>query len=130
MNKIIVVYKLIFHFLNIFIIILSIYPGSFLGCFLFNDCGYDPQITKEFLPSAVSINHLYAFSILTLFGILAYNKNSNIKFLFVYLIFASIILELLHIVIPVRAFQIADLFGNFIGVILIISIYFIKNEFF
>ncbi len=130
MNKIILVYKLIFHFLNIFIIILSIYPGSFLGCFLFNDCSYDPQITKEFLPSTVSINHLYAFSILTFFGILAYNKNSNIKFLFVYLIFISIILELLHIVIPVRAFQIADLFGNFIGVILILFIYFIKNEFF
>ena len=47
-----------------------------------------------------------------------------------FLVFISIILELLHIVIPVRAFQIADLFGNFIGVILIISIYFIKNEFF
>ena len=127
MNKFKIVYKLIFHFLNIFIIILSIYPGSFLGCYLFNDCNYDPQITKDFI---VSTNHLYAFSILTLFGILAYNKNSNIKFLFVYLIFISIILELLHIVIPVRAFQIADLFGNFIGVILILSIYFIKNEFF
>ena len=85
------------------------------------------EITKNFI---VSTNHLYAFSILTLFGILAYNKNSNIKFLFVYLIFISIILELIHIIIPVRVFQIEDLFGNFIGVILIISIYFIKNEFF
>ena len=77
------------------------------------------------------INLIWApIQFITLFGILAYNKNSNIKFLFVYLIFISIILELLHIFIPVRAFQIADLFGNFIGVILILSIYFIKNEFF
>ena len=127
MNKIIVVYKLIFHFLNILIIILSIYPGSLLGCYLFNDCNYDPQITKDFI---VSTNHLYAFSILTLFGILAYNKNSNIKFLFIYLIFISIFLEAVHMVIPVRVFQIEDLFGNFIGVIFVISIYFIKNEFF
>ena len=76
MNKFKIVYKLIFHFLNILIIILSIYPGSLLGCYLFNDCNYDPQITKDFI---VSTNHLYAFSILTLFGILAYDKNSNIK---------------------------------------------------
>ena len=96
MNRFKIVYKLIFHFLNIFIIILSIYPGSLLGCYLFNDCNYDPQITKDFI---LSTNHLYAFSILTLFGILAFNKNSNIKFLFIYLIFISIILELLHIVI-------------------------------
>ena len=130
MNKFKIVYKLIFHFLNIFIIILSLYPGSLLGCYIFNDCSYDPQITEEFLVSTVSLNHLYAFGILTFFGILAYNKNSNIKFLFIYLIFISITLELLHIIIPVRVFQIEDLFGNFIGVILIISIYFIKNEFF
>ncbi len=126
MNKLRIAYKLIFHFLNIFIIVLSLYPGSFLGCYLYNDCNYDPQITKDFI---VSTNHLYAFGILTLFGILAY-KNSNIKFLFVYLIFISIILEVVHMIIPVRAFQIEDLLGNFIGVLLIIIIYFIKNEFF
>ena len=127
MNNIKIAYKLIFHFLNIFIIILSIYPGSFLGCYVFNNCNYDPQITKDFI---VSTNHLYAFGILTLFGILAYNKNSNIKFLFIYLISISIILEIVHVIIPIRTFQIEDLFGNFIGVILIISIYFVKNEFF
>ena len=126
MNKLRIAYKLIFHFLNIFIIVLSLYPGSFLGCYLYNDCNYDPQITKDFI---VSTNHLYAFGILTLFGILAY-KNSNIKFLFVYLIFISIILEVVHMIIPVRAFQIEDLLGNFIGVLLIIIIYFIKNDFF
>ena len=127
MNNIKIAYKLIFHFLNIFIIILSIYPGSFLGCYVFNNCNYDPQITKDFI---VSTNHLYAFGILTLFGILAYNKNSIIKFLNIYLITISINLEIVHVIIPIRTFQIEDLFGNFIGVILIISIYFVKNEFF
>ena len=126
MNESKIAYKLIFHFLNIFIIILSIYPGSLLGCYIFDDCSYDPQITKDFI---VSTNHLYAFGVLTLFGILAYNKSSNIKFLFIYLIFISIFLEAVHMVIPVRVFEIEDLFGNFIGVILIISLYFIKNEF-
>ena len=127
MTKFTILYKLIFHFLNIFIIILSVYPGSFLGCFLFSDCSYDPQITKDFL---LSTNHLYAFGILTFFGILAYKKTSRIKFLFIYLILISIILELVHIVIPIRVFQLEDLLGNFIGVILIISLYFIKNEFY
>ena len=122
MSKTKIVYKLIFHFLNVFIILLSLYPGSLLGCYLFNDCNYDPQITKEFLVSTVSVNHLYAFGILTFFGILAYYKSSHIKFLFIYLILISIILELIHLIIPIRVFQLQDLFGNFIGVILIISI--------
>ena len=127
MNKLKIIYKLIFHFLNIFIIILYLYPGSLLGCYLYNNCSYDPQITRDFI---VSSNHLYAFAALTFFGILSFAKKSNIKFLFLYLILISIILELFQIVIPVRAFQIEDLLGNFVGVILIIFIYFIKNEFF
>ena len=93
-------------------------------------CGVTAVIATSSIIKSNKDETSYAVGIVTLFGILAYNKNSNIKFLFIYLIFISIILELVHIVIPVRAFQIADLFGNFIGVIFVISIYFIKNEFF
>jgi len=80
-------YKIFFYLSNLILVILYIFPGSLLGCIFFDNCKVQPQITKDFI---VSTNHLYAFSILTLFGILAYNKNSNIKFLFVYLIFISI----------------------------------------
>ena len=112
--------KTIFHISNIFLIFLYTYPGSFLGCFIYNDCNFDPQITKDFF---ISSNHLYAFIILSTLGILAYRNNSKIKIIILYLLFLSIFLELLHFIIPVRAFQISDLFGNLFGVLSIAIIY-------
>jgi len=42
----------------------------------------------------------------------------------------SIILEILHFLIPGRSFQLSDLFGNLIGVVIIVIISFFlkKNE--
>ena len=40
-----------------------------------------------------------------------------------YLIFLSIVLEILHYFIPERSFEFSDLFGNFFGVILIIILF-------
>ena len=42
----------------------------------------------------------------------------------IYLIFLSILLEIFHLFIPGRSFQWSDLFGNLLGVIIVI---FIKN---
>ena len=112
--------KTIFHISNIFLIFLYTYPGSFLGCFIYNDCNFDPQITRDFF---ISSNHLYAFIILSTLGILAYRDNSKINIIILYLFFLSIFLELLHFIIPVRTFQISDLFGNLFGVLSITIIY-------
>ena len=127
MNKFKTAYKLIFHFLNIFIIILSIYPGSFLGCYLFNDCNYDPQITKDFI---VSTNHLYAYIVLSIIGFLTYRKKNQFNILSIYLIFLSIVLEVLQYFVPNRSFEFSDLFGNLAGVIIAIIIFYFfkKNE--
>ena len=38
--------------------------------------------------------------------------------LFIYLICISIILEILHLIIPERGFELGDLFGNIIGVLI------------
>ena len=65
-------YKFIFYLSNFILLVLYLYPGSFIGCFLFNNCQYDPQITPDFL---VSTNHLYAFVLLSIIGIFTY-KNS------------------------------------------------------
>tara|TARA_B100001029_G_scaffold152292_1_gene135264 strand:- start:607 stop:936 length:330 start_codon:yes stop_codon:yes gene_type:complete len=105
---------------------LYLFPGSLLGCFLYDDCKLQPQITEDFI---ISTNHLYAFVLLSLIGYLTFNKSSQFIFLTFYLIFLSIILEILHYVIPDRSFEISDLFGNLIGVtIIIIIVYFLKNE--
>ena len=47
-----------------------------------------------------------------------------------YLIFIAIILEILHIVIPERSFQFTDLFGNLLGVIIVLILFYFfkKNE--
>mgnify|MGYP001454675258 FL=1 len=114
--------KILFQVLNVIFIILYVYPGSILGYFIYRDFSIQPQITRDFL---VSSNHVYAFLLLSLIGLIAYYKSSK-EIIFNYLILISIILEVLHLVIPNRSFQYSDLFGNIIGVllsILLISIF-------
>ncbi len=119
-------YKFIFYLFNFFLILLYLFPGSLIGCFLYDDCKLQPQITPDFI---VSTNHLYAFVLLSSIGYLTFNKFSQFISLTIYLITLSIILEMLHYVIPDRSFEISDLFGNFIGVIIItIIVYFFKKN--
>ena len=106
--------KILFQVLNVIFIILYVYPGSILGYFIYRDFSIQPQITRDFL---VSSNHVYAFLLLSLIGLIAYYKSSK-EIIFNYLILISIILEVLHLVIPNRSFQYVDLFGNIVGVLL------------
>ena len=110
--------QLIFKLSNICLIILYLYPGSILGFFLYNDFSTQPQITRDFFH--ISSNHIYAFFLISIFGLLAFKKK---KKLFEFLIFLSIALELFHLVIPNRSFQLGDLNGNLLGVIIPFLIY-------
>ena len=120
-------YKFIFYLFNFVLIFLYLFPGSFLGCYLYDDCLKQPQITSDFW---ISTNHLYAFLILSAVGFFTFNKIEQFKITSIYLILLSIILEFLHLLIPVRSFQLSDLFGNLIGVVIIVIISFLlkKNE--
>ena len=121
-------YKFFFYSCNFILIILYLYPGSILGWFLYNDASLQPQITPN-LNLIVSSNHVYAFLILSLIGFFTYKKIEKLKFLSIYLIFLSIILEILHYFIPKRSFEFPDLFGNLVGVIIVIIIfYFFKKK--
>ena len=113
-------FKTGFYFANIVLMIFYLYPGSILGCFLYNDCYIQPQITQDFI---VSANHVYAFILLTSLGLFSFHNTKKINFLIFYLFLLSIILELFHIIIPNRGFEMSDLFGNIVGVILVILIY-------
>ena len=114
--------KIIFHILNIIFIILYIYPGSLLGFLIYKDILKQPQISPDFM---VSSNHVYAFLLLSLLGLISYFK--HLKKVILYLIFISIILELLHLYIPNRSFQFSDLFGNISGVLISIFILILIN---
>ena len=120
-------YKFIFYLSNLILLVLYLFPGSLLGCYLYNDCQSQPQITKDFL---ISTNHLYAFGLLSIIGLFTYKNSNNLNFLNLYLILLSIILEILHIFIPVRSFEFSDLFGNLLGVsiVLIINFFYRKYE--
>ena len=118
-------YKLIFYLSNIILVVLYIFPGSLLGCYLYNDCQLQPQLTKDFL---VSTNHLYAFILLSIIGFFTFNKK-KLNFLKIYLVLLSIILEILHIFIPSRNFEFSDLFGNLLGVLIILMINFFYEKY-
>ena len=103
-----------FYLSNIFLIIFYLYPASLLGCFFYNDCQFQPQLTEDL--SYVSSNHFYSFVFISLIGLFSFKK--KIKIIMYYLVSLSIILELTHLIIPNRAFELQDLFGNFLGVVL------------
>ena len=115
-----------FYFINLILVVFYIYPGSIFGCYLYNNCYIQPQITKNFIffsKHLISSNHVYVFIILSFFGILAYYGSNKVKFLITYLFSLSIILELFHLIVPNRVFEWSDLFGNILGVIFVIIIY-------
>ena len=122
-------YKFFFYLCNFILIILYLYPGSILGWFLYNDTSLQPQITHN-LDSIVSSNHIYAFLILSSVGFFTYKKSKKSNFLSIYLILLSIMLEIMHYFIPKRSFEFSDLFGNLIGVVIVLIIFYLykKNE--
>ena len=119
-------YKFIFYLSNLILIVLYLFPGSLLGCFFYKDCILQPQLTPDFL---VSTNHLYAFCLLSIIGLFTYSNSDKLNFLNIYLVLLSIILEILHIFIPVRSFEFSDLFGNLLGVIIVLIINFFYQKY-
>ena len=101
-----------FYLSNIFLIIFYLYPESLLGCFFYNDCQFQPQLTGDL--SYVSSNHFYTFIFVSLIGLYSFKK--KIKIIMYYLVSLSIILEISHLIIPNRAFELNDLFANSAGV--------------
>ena len=119
--------KFIFYLTNLILIFLYLFPGSVLGWFLYKDLGSQPQITPDFI---ISTNHVYAFLIISTIGLLTFNISNQFIYISLYLIFLSLALEVAHYFIPKRSFEFTDLFGNLIGVLIVIlaSYLFKKNE--
>ena len=125
MKKIKNFFKIGFYSANIILITLYLFPGSIFGCFLYDNCYIQPQISKDFITGdfIISSNHVYAFILLTSLGLFSFYNTKKINFLIFYFFLLSIILELFHIIIPIRTFEMSDLFGNITGVILVVFIY-------
>jgi len=119
-------YKIIFYLLNLSLIFLYLYPGSLIGQILYGSRKIQPQITPDFV---VSSNHFYTFFLISVIGFFTFKKINQKKSLIKYLIFLSIVLELLHLLIPQRTFQWSDFFGNLIGVLVVILIQNLINKY-
>ena len=117
MSRFFSTYKIIFYTLNILLIILYLYPGSLLGWIIYDNKSIQPQITPDFV---ISSNHFYIFVLISIIGFLTFDNSKKNILLILYLIFLSVTLEFFHLVIPERSFQWPDLFGNLLGVIVVI----------
>jgi len=119
-------YRIIFYSLNIFLIILYLFPGSLVGWFIYGNKKIQPQITPDFI---ISSNHFYVFIIISAIGFLSFKNQNQFKNLIIYLVLLSLILEIFHLFIPERSFQLSDLFGNFLGVIVVIFVRKLINKY-
>ena len=119
-------YKIVFYLINFCLIFLYLFPGSLIGQVLYGSKKIQPQITPDFI---ISSNHFYVFVLLSIIGFLTFIKINQIKILIIYLIALSTILEFLHLIVPHRTFQWSDIFGNLIGVIVVILIKNLINKY-
>ena len=96
------------------LLIIYLFPGSIIGYLLYGDLSKEPILVNN--PIGSSINHFFYFFYLTFLG-LTYNSSKK-KFInsFLLLFALSFLLELLHFLIPNRAFELSDLIANVIGV--------------
>ena len=112
--------KSIFHISVLFVIIISLYPGSLLGYLLYGDWGQQPNLIKN--PFGTTINHFIYYFYVSLLGFFLYSRRENFIKLVYGLFFLSVILELFHFIIPNRSFQLGDLIGNILGVVVAYSV--------
>ena len=126
MNKVL---KSIFHISVLFLIVISLWPGSLIGFLLYNDWRMQPDLIKN--PFGTAINHFIYYVFISLLGFFLYVKNENFKKLVYGLFFLSITLEFFHFIIPNRSFQLEDLLANIFGVMVAyfaIKIYLFFNK--
>ena len=114
-NKMIIFLKYIFYISLLLLIIVSIYPGSLIGYFFYNDFHKQPILIENFFGE--NLNHFLYYLYISLLGFFIYCDTKKLKKVLYKLLFLSIILELVHFIIPFRSFTIIDLLLNISGVI-------------
>tara|TARA_B100000029_G_scaffold470997_1_gene510332 strand:+ start:5673 stop:6065 length:393 start_codon:yes stop_codon:yes gene_type:complete len=121
--------ELTFNFFVFVLIVISLYPGSLIGYALYGDLTLQPNIIKN--PFGTAINHFICYFFISLFGFYVYLKNKKFHRLVYKLYFLSVTLEVMQFFVPNRAFQLYDLAGNFLGVLVaffLVKIYLIIKK--
>ena len=119
-NTILKLLEYVYYFSLIILLILYLYPGSLVGYFLYGNLEQQPNLIPN--PMGTSINHLIFFSYITILALIVRSKAINIFTDYKIILLISFILEILHFIIPNRAFEFYDLIANILGVLIIIFI--------
>ena len=115
-NSILYSFKYLFYFSLIVLLILYLLPGSLIGYLLYGNSGKQPDLISN--PIGTSINHLIFFFYVSIIGFIFRINQKTFLNSFSFLFLVSITLELLHYLIPNRAFELNDLYANSLGVLL------------
>ena len=113
-NTIFKLLEYLYYFSLVILFILYLFPGSLIGYFLYGNLGKQPDLITN--PIGTSINHLIFFICLSSLAFITRVRKKKFINSFQFLLFISILLEILHYFIPNRAFEYLDLSANFIGV--------------
>ena len=111
----------VYYFSLVVLLILYLFPGSLIGYFLYGNLGQQPNFITN--PIGTSINHLIFFFYITILAIIIRQRVKNILTSYKVILFFSCILEILHLIIPNRAFEFYDLLANIFGVVIVLLIY-------
>ena len=115
-NSILYSFKYLFYFSLIVLLILYLFPGSLIGYILYGNFGKQPDLISN--PIGTSINHLIFFFYVSIIGFIFRINQKTFLNSFSFLFLVSVTLELLHYLIPNRAFELNDLYANSLGVLL------------
>jgi hypothetical protein len=119
-NTIFKLTEYVYYFSLLILLILYLFPGSLIGYFLYGNLGQQPNLIAN--PIGTSINHLVFFSYITVLAIIVRARVKNIFTNYLVIVFISCLLEILHLIVPNRAFEFNDLLANFTGVVIILLI--------
>ena len=119
-NTILKLLEYIYYFSLVILFIIYLFPGSLIGYFLYGNLVQQPNLIPN--PIGTSINHLIFFSYITILALIIRPKVKNVFTDYKIILFTSFILEILHFIIPNRAFEFYDLIANMLGVLIIIFI--------
>ena len=115
-NSILYSFKYLFYFSLIVLLILYLFPGSLIGYLFYGNLGKQPDLISN--PIGTSINHLIFFFYVSIIGFIFRINQKTFLNSFSFLFLVSVTLELLHYLIPNRAFELNDLYANSLGVLL------------
>ena len=100
-------------------IAVSVFPGNLVNLILIGDASTSPSSDK--------FSHFISYFVLSIFAYLSFYNTQKLRKIFIFLILLSIILEVVHLIIPNRYYENLDLLMNVCGVVAV-SVFFYYNK--